>query len=45
VSIIGKFIDKPEGKPTLVDESDKRDEYHSTEAAAKIFDDNSDIIE
>lgn len=35
--IIGRLIIKPGGKPTLVDITDPRNEYHSAEAAKKEF--------
>lgn len=34
---LSDLIIKPEGKPTLVEESDKRPEYHSAQSAAKDF--------
>jgi hypothetical protein len=34
---IGKYVLKPEGKPTLVSAKDNRAEYHSTDAAVKDF--------
>lgn len=36
-TLLGDYIVKPPGKPSLVPESDKRPEYNSTEAAAKDF--------
>ena len=35
--LLNPFIIKPPGKPTLVEESDKRPEWNSAEAAAKDF--------
>lgn len=36
-TLLGRFIDKPVGKPTLVPETDKRSEYNLTSAAAEDF--------
>ncbi len=43
--LIGQFIIKPQGKPTLVPETDKRPELGSTESAIKDFgtDDNEPV--
>lgn len=39
LKLIGKYINKPEGKPVLVNSKDPRPEYNATEAAKKIFKD------
>lgn len=38
--LIGKYIDKPDGKPALVSEDDSRPEYNSAEKAKQIFSKN-----
>ena len=42
VDLVGEFIHKPEGKPTLVHKSDKRQALNSVESAKKAFEDPSD---
>jgi hypothetical protein len=39
-AIVSDLLVKPDGKPTLVPASDKRPEYHSSEAAIKDFSNN-----
>lgn len=44
-NIAGDYVMKPDGKPALVDESDKRAEYHSHSAADAEFSDDEDLVE
>jgi hypothetical protein len=37
LKLIGKYINKPEGKPTLVESKDPRPEYDGLEVAKKVF--------
>lgn len=41
--LIGSYIHKPDGAPTLVPVEDKRLPYNSAEAAALVFDDETDL--
>ena len=38
--LVGKYVEKPEGKPTLVPESDKRPELNTVEKAAAEFEED-----